>query len=75
MAALTPAEVKYNRRNINPHAEAHLAMVMWGNEYCQQNGGSMDFWDALSPSRKTLCREMVEKIKELPSAHSQETVK
>ena len=79
MASLTPAERKHGRKNTDPHAEAHVAMTLWSNEYCQQNGGTIDFWDALSPERKTYCRELVARIKELPSApevrHSQETVK
>lgn len=43
------------RRNLNPHAEARLAMALWDKEYAAQRGGSMDFWDGLSESRKALC--------------------
>jgi hypothetical protein len=47
--------MKDPRRNLNPHAEARLAMALWGEEYAAQRGGSMDFWDGLSESRKALC--------------------
>jgi len=50
------------RRNINPHAEARLAMALWGEEYAAQRGGSMDFWDGLSESRKALCIRLLSDI-------------
>lgn len=35
-------------------------MGMWSHEYAhEQRGGSMDFWDNLSPARKRLCRDIV----------------
>lgn len=47
-------------RNLNPHAEARLAMALWGDEYAfKQRGGSMDFWDSRSPSQKRLCVDIV----------------
>lgn len=49
-------------RNQNPHKAAVAAMFLYGSEYSRQGGGSMDFWDSLSDSRKNLCREMVSKI-------------
>lgn len=49
-------------RNLNPHAEARLAMALWGEEYGAQRGGSMDFWDALSPARKALCVRVVDEV-------------
>lgn len=53
------------QRNLNPHAEARLAMALWGYEYAyEQSGGSMDFWDSLSPSRKSLCAQIVDGILE-----------
>ncbi len=52
------------KRNLNPHVEARLAMFVWGSEYSKQHGGSMDFWDKLSESRKELCREQVKIIRE-----------
>lgn len=51
-------------RNLHPHAEARLAMAMWGVEYGRQNGGCMDFWDALHPSRQRVCVEVVTAILE-----------
>ena len=49
-------------RNLNPTPEARLAMFKWGKRYSEQRGGSMDFWDSLTPSEQTLCREVVEQI-------------
>jgi hypothetical protein len=52
-------------RNLNPHAEARLAMVVWSNDYAfKQRGGCMDFWDSLSPSRKQMCIDVVTGILE-----------
>lgn len=56
--------MKYDReraqRNLNPHAEARLAMALWSNEYAfEQNGGSMDFWDSRTPYQKRLCADIV----------------
>lgn len=56
-------ERERDRRNLNPHAEAVAAMYLWGSQYAAQNGGSMDFWDALPEGRKQLARELVELIK------------
>jgi len=43
-------------RNLNPHREARLAMLVWAEEYTAHLGGSMDFWDSLDDNRKNLCR-------------------
>lgn len=51
------------QRNLNPHAEARLAMAVWSHEYAyQQNGGCMDFWDNLGESRQRFCRDVVSNI-------------
>lgn len=51
------------QRNMNPHAEARLAMALWGHEYAfEQRGGSMDFWDTRTPSQKRLCVDVVSGI-------------
>lgn len=51
------------RRNLNPHAEARLAMAMWPHEYAhEQNGGSMDFWDSLDERRKRYCVDVVSAV-------------
>lgn len=56
-------------RNLNPHAEARMAMVIWSHEYAfEQQGGSMDFWDSLSPSRKKQATELVKEIRSLRRA-------
>jgi len=50
-------------RNLNPHAEARMAMVIWSHEYAhEQSGGSMDFWDSLSEGRKRQTKELVDEI-------------
>lgn len=50
-------------RNIHPHAEAHLAMAMWGHEYAhEQKGGSMDFWDHIGASRRRIVVQCLDDI-------------
>ncbi|QUS40550.1 hypothetical protein RPMA_18200 [Tardiphaga alba] len=49
-------------RNLHPHAEAQMAMWLWGDEYSQQRGGSMDFWDSLGASRRNHCIDCVSYI-------------
>jgi len=34
-------------------------MIIWGKEYSEQGGGSMDFWDSLDESRKMRCEFVV----------------
>lgn len=56
-------------RNLNPHAEARVAMAIWSFEYAfKQSGGSMDFWDSLSPGQKMRCVDIVDKILASPRA-------
>jgi hypothetical protein len=55
---------KRDRRNLMPHKPAVAAMNLWPNDYASQNGGSMDFWDTLSESRKERCRDLVANIEE-----------
>ena len=58
-------EAERAQRNMNPHAEARLAMSMWSHEYAhEQRGGCMDFWDSLDARRKRICREVVDGILE-----------
>lgn len=56
-------------RNLNPTPEARLAMFKWGKRYSEQRGGSMDFWDSLTPSEQKLCCEVVEQILEANRLH------
>ena len=58
---------KRAKRNLNPHAEARLAMLLWGAEYARRGSGSMDFWDYIGSDRKLLCTEQVKLIKETKS--------
>lgn len=56
-------------RNLNPHAEARVAMAIWSHEYAyEQKGGSMDFWDSRTPSQKATCVKFVNDIRDLPRA-------
>lgn len=55
------------RRNLSPHKAAVAAMWMWGNEYAKQSGGSMDFWDEISPKRQQLCRDLVARLEKAPA--------
>lgn len=51
------------RRNINPHAEARLAMAMWSHEYAhEQRGGCMDFWDSIGPSRRRIVTDTLNSV-------------
>ncbi len=60
---LTTVDAERHRRNLNPHAEARLAMAIWSHEYAhEQKGGSMDFWDSLSPSRQTICVTVLDDV-------------
>lgn len=49
-------------RNLNPTKEAQVAMIIWGSQYSQQYGGSMDFWDGLSHDRQQRCRLVVKNL-------------
>jgi hypothetical protein len=51
------------QRNLRPHAEARLAMAIWGrkNAY-EQNGRSMDFWDTLTDLQKRFCVDILDSI-------------
>ncbi len=67
--ALKEREAKQARRNLNPTAEAYIAMNLWSREYAhEQHGGSMDFWDNLSDWQRKHCRQLVERIKKTESA-------
>lgn len=57
------AQRKRDQRNLNPHAPAIAAMYLYGSDYMNSAGGSMDFWDVLSDSRKRNCRELVKRIR------------
>lgn len=51
------------QRNMNPHAEARLAMAIWGHEYAfEQSGGSMDFWDNIGPSRRRIVVDVLNEV-------------
>lgn len=49
-------------RNLNPTTAARVAMIIWGAEYAAQRGGSMDFWDSLSPDRQKRCQMVVKDL-------------
>lgn len=56
-------------RNLNPHAEARVAMAIWSHEYAyDQKGGSMDFWDSRTAGQKATCVSFVNEIRGLPRA-------
>lgn len=52
------------QRNINPHREARLAMLVWHNEYAAQRGGSMDFYDSLTDSQKSLLKKWCDELEQ-----------
>lgn len=57
--------------NLHPHAEAVLAMTIWGYEYSRQSGGCMDFWDALPGYRKHIVRSTLDRIQTIQRAQPQ----
>lgn len=57
--------------NMHPHAEAILAMTVWGDEYSRQRGGCMDFWEGLPDYRKHIVRNALDRIQTLPRAKPQ----
>jgi hypothetical protein len=60
---LKERELDRDRRNLRPHAEARLAMNMWGHEYAhEQRGGAMDFWDGIGTHRQRLCVDIVNEV-------------
>ena len=52
-------------RNFNPHKEARLAMLVYGEEYASQRGGSMDFYDKQLPGTKKKLKEWVDQIENI----------
>jgi hypothetical protein len=57
---LKEKNMKDQTRNLNPTFEARIAMIVWGDEYSKQDGGSMDFWDSLNDVRKRRCKLIAE---------------
>ncbi|MDB5584829.1 MAG: hypothetical protein JWR80_10005 [Bradyrhizobium sp.] len=67
---LKEREIDRDRRNLNPTAEAYIAMNLWGHEYAhEQRGGSMDFWDSLDEHRKQRCTELARLVRKADRAH------
>lgn len=51
-------------RNLNGHAAARVAMVIYASRYADQLGGMMDFWDKLTKGEKRTCAEIAKLIRE-----------
>ncbi len=49
-------------RNLNPHAEARVAMALWSDRYSKQKLGCMDFYDGLTAGQKSICAQIVDGI-------------
>ena len=60
---------KRDRENLNPTAEAVIAMNLWCDEYGAQRGGSMDFYENISNERKRRCTELVDRVIAAAKAH------
>lgn len=54
--------MKDQKRNLNPHKPARAAMWLWSSAYARHGGGSMEFWDSLVRSQKSMARELVSDI-------------
>ena len=55
-------QIRRLQRNLSPHKPAVAAVYLWGADYAAQPGGSMDFWDSLTESKKCICRSLVARI-------------
>lgn len=53
-------------RNTHPHAEAEIARIWYSEQYENQDGGVMDFWDTLTDKRKEYCVCLVDELLKLP---------
>ena len=51
-----------SERNLNPHAEARVAMALWSERYSKQKLGCMDFYDGLTAAQKSTCAQIVNGI-------------
>lgn len=60
--AVEPGEIGHHR-NLNPTLAARVAMIIWGQRYAAQRGGSMDFWDQLSTDEQSRCEMVVRELK------------
>ncbi len=49
-------------RNLNPHAEARVAMALWSDRYSKQTLGCKDFYDGLTAAQKATCAQIVDGI-------------
>ena len=66
MSTNTLTERERNRRNLNPHKAALIAMWLYARRYASQGGGSMDFWGKLSKAEQQTCRECVKRLETAP---------
>ncbi len=62
--------MKDQTRNLNPTAEAIIAMNLWGATYAEQRGGAMDFWDGLNAPAQQMCIEIAERVREADRHHA-----
>jgi hypothetical protein len=49
-------------KNLHPTPAAVVAMCLYGKEYSEQKGGSMDFYDSLHPHEKARCQTIVDVV-------------
>jgi hypothetical protein len=49
-------------RNLDPHRPAKCAMWLYSDRYSKLGIGSMNFWDRLTDSEKSICTRMAEDI-------------
>lgn len=65
-----PLDKRRTQRNLNPTPEAALAMIVYGDVYSAQRGGSMDFWDGLTDGVQSSIRRMLKNIEAAQVAHN-----
>lgn len=54
--------------NLNPHAEAILAVALWG-ELLRNKYSEMEFWQSLTKTQRDHCIQLAEKVREADRRH------
>lgn len=63
-----PTKLLLDMRDLHPHKEALVAMLLWNREYAASGRGSMNFYEHyLSNSERQICREEAAKITAAPA--------
>lgn len=61
--------MKDQSRNLNPTAEAVVAMHVFGQRYAADGRGSMDFFDSLDARHQAWCRQIANEVRTADARH------